>query len=301
MIGKVCMLTGATSGLGRATASALARQGATVVLVGRNAERCEAAVRRMRAETGNPAVDWLTADLSSQAEIRRLARSFLARFDRLDVLVNNAGGIFLRRRQSSDGIEMTFALNHLGYFLLTNLLLDVLRMSAPARVINVASCGHALCPGMNFEDLQSRKRYRGMQAYYQSKLGNILFTYELERRLEGTGVTANAVDPGLVDTNIGTNNGWIWRPLKAVIDAIYRFTYLTPEEGSRTIVELATSPGMDGMTGCYFTQGQLAESSQPSRDPAVASRLWEISAKLTNWDGADRVTAGQRDHAASHL
>ena len=199
MEGKVCLVTGATAGIGLVTALELARQGARVIGVGRSPERCAEAARQIREQTGTSAVEFLVADLSSQAEVRRLADQVKAATGRLDVLVNNAGLIRLEREVTVDGLEMTFALNHLAYFLLTNLLLDTLKASTPARIVSVASAAHQGCK-INFDDLQGETKYSPWRAYQQSKLANILFTRELARRLEGTGVTANALHPGYVRT-----------------------------------------------------------------------------------------------------
>jgi NAD(P)-dependent dehydrogenase (short-subunit alcohol dehydrogenase family) len=278
---KVCLITGATSGIGAAAAEALARRGATVVVVGRSRERCAAVLERVRRASGHSSVDSLTADLSSQTEVRRLAREFEARYPRLDVLINNAGAIFKSRRLSADGIEMTFALNHLAYFLLTNLLLDTIKASSPARVVNVSSCGHEKVAGLDFDDLLSRRGYRPFQAYFRSKLANLLFTYELSRRLAGTGVTANAVHPGLVATNIGRSNGWSWRVMKPVFDRVFGLKYVSAEEGARGVVHLASSADVEGVSGRYFAGPEPAESSEASRDEAAALRLWRESESLT--------------------
>jgi NAD(P)-dependent dehydrogenase (short-subunit alcohol dehydrogenase family) len=274
--GKVVMVTGATLGLGFVTARALAQQGATVIVVGHNAERGTAAVNRIKQETGSSAVEWVLADLSVQAEVRRLARDVQNRSPRLDVLVNNAGALFTRRTLSVDGIEMTLALNHLAYFLLTSLLLDALQSSTPARVVNVASAAHRRAC-IDFADLQGERRYGAWRAYSQSKLANILFTYELARRLEGTGVTVNALHPGLVATNFGRNNrgvgALLWRALQvAAIDQ---------EQGAKTIIYLASSPEMEGITGKYFVRKRAVSSSRASRDLTAARRLWLVSAELT--------------------
>ena len=205
MHGKVCLMTGATSGIGMVTAQALAQQGATTIIIARNPARRTATVNRMKQEAGNPQVEMMFADLSAQADIRRLAREFQHRYPRLDVLVNNAGALFPRPEVSPEGIELTLALNHLAYFLLTHLPLDTLRASAPARIVNVSSDAHCHAH-MPFDDLQGRRRYRGCGAYAQSKLANVLFTYELARRLDGTGITANAVHPGFVATNFGRHH-----------------------------------------------------------------------------------------------
>ena len=219
MQGKTCLITGGSDGIGYAAARQLAAMGARVVITGRNAAKTDAAVKRIAAETGNPAVESLLADLSSQAETRRLAADALARLPRLDALLNNAGGIFLSKTVSADGIEMTFALNHLAYYLLTNLLLDRLRESAPARIINVASSAHRNAGKLRISDLPDANRSGGYRAYGRSKLCNILFTRELARRLAGSGVTVNAVHPGLVRTGMARNNGIIGRAVNAFIGA----------------------------------------------------------------------------------
>jgi retinol dehydrogenase 12 len=278
--GQVCLVTGATSGIGKVTAQALAGLGALVVIVGRNPAKTAAAVHQIKQQTGSATVESLLADLSSQSEIRRLAEQFKDRYQRLDVLVNDAGGMFFSRRESVDGIEMTFALNHLGYFLLTNLMLDVLKSSAPARIVNVASRSHVGAT-INFDDLQGRQHYGGMQAYGQSKLANLLFTYELARRLaaEGTmGVTVNALHPGFVATNIGAGNGgWLGGVVKRVINV----GAISPERGAQTSIYLATSPEVKGVTGKYFVECKPVQSSAASYDQATARRLWEVSAQMT--------------------
>jgi NAD(P)-dependent dehydrogenase (short-subunit alcohol dehydrogenase family) len=273
---EICMVTGATSGIGAVTARALAEKGATLVVVGRNAEKSEATVNHIRQQTGNPQVEYLVADLSVQTEVRQLAEQFKSRYRHLHVLVNNAGAFFLSRQLSADGLEMTFALNHLGYFLLTYLLLDVLKASAPARIVNVSSNGHR---GMkiNFEDLQSQGRYAAMGAYGQSKLANLLFTYELARRLEGSGVTANALHPGFVATNLAANNGWLAR---LFLPLVHLFA-ISPEEGAQTVIYLATSREVEGVTGKYFVDKKPVESSPESYDREAAMRLWQVSAELT--------------------
>jgi NAD(P)-dependent dehydrogenase (short-subunit alcohol dehydrogenase family) len=277
MAGQVCLVTGATSGIGKATAHALARMGATVAIVGRDPEKSAATIARIKEASDNPEVDFLLADLSSQVEIHRLAQQFKERYQRLDVLMNNAGAVFMQRQESTDGIEMTFALNHLAYFLLTNLLLDVLQASAPARIVNTSSELHKKAH-LDFDDLQNARKYRGMDAYHQSKLANVLFTYELARRLEGTDVTANAFSPGLVATNLGMNNKGLSPLMKRLVD---RLIGVSPQEGARTGVYLATSPQVAGVTGKYFVKQEAVPSSPESRDETVAARLWQVSAELT--------------------
>lgn len=276
MQGKICLITGATSGIGFVTAQTLAQQGATVVLVGRNPERAAATVSRIQHETGNPQVSCLIADLSVQTQVRQLAGEFQRRFPRLDVLLNNAGAFFSRRSLSVDGIEMTLALNHLAYFLLTHLLLDPLKASASARIVNVASDAHRSAQ-FDFADPQGTHRYRGWRTYCQSKLANLLFTYELARRLAGTGITANAVHPGFVATGFGHNN----RSLFALLVRVAQYTALSPAQGAETLSYLATSPEAEGVRGRYFVKKRPVESSKASYDQAAAQRLWQLSVELT--------------------
>ena len=277
MQGKICLVTGATSGIGRVTAQALAQQGATVVLVGRNPERTAATVSRIQQETGNPHVECLMADLSVQAQVRQLAGEFQRRFTRLDVLLNNAGAFFSRRHVSVDGVEMTLTLNHLAYFLLTHLLLDVLKATPVARIVNVSSDAHRKAQ-FDFADPQAVHRYRGWPAYCQSKLANLLFTYELARRLAGTGITANAVHPGFVATGFGHNN----RGLVALFIWLAQFTALSPGQGAETLIYLATSPEVAGVTGRYFVKQRSVESSMASYNQAAAQLLWQLSEELTS-------------------
>ena len=276
MQNKICLITGATSGIGQAAASALAKTGVTVIVVGRSEERCQNTVAHIQRETGNFHVDYLLADLSIQAQVRQLAADFKARYKRLDVLVNDAGAIFLRRQVSADGIEMNFALNHLAYFLLTNLLLDTLKASAPARVVNVASNSHRNSH-LDFDNLQLNRGYNPMRAYGRSKLANLYFTYELARRLDSTGVTVNAMHPGFVHTNMAANNGWL---VRLFLPLIHRNS-LTPEQGARTAVYLASSPDVETVTGKYFVREREVASDPVSYDEAAARRLWEVSEEMT--------------------
>jgi NAD(P)-dependent dehydrogenase (short-subunit alcohol dehydrogenase family) len=273
--GKVCLVTGATSGVGLVTARELAQQGAHVVLVGRNREKCAAAVKQIQVQTGSHKVEALLADLSSQQQVRDLARQFRERHKRLDVLVNNAGGIWMTRQETVDGLEMTFAVNHLAYFHLTLLLLDLLKTSAPARIVNVASRAHTGA-ALDFDDLLSKRHYRGWQAYARSKLANLLFTYELARRIAGTGVTANALHPGFVATGFGAGTGW--RGLLLRLGA--RLYAISPEQGARTVVYLAASPEVAGVNGKYFFKQQAVPSSPASYDEAAAKRLWQVSLEM---------------------
>jgi retinol dehydrogenase 12 len=278
MEGKVCLVTGATAGIGLVTARGLARNGARVIVVGRSSERCMNACDDIRAASGSSAVESMVADLSSQHHIRRLADEVRSRCERLDVLVNNAGGIFLTRQESADGIEMTFALNHLSYFLLTNLLLPLLKESAPARIVSVASDAHKGV-SIPFDDVEGKKRFGGWRAYQQSKLANILFTYELARRLDGSRVTANALHPGFVRTSIFRDPGamgWLLKGAAALIA-------LSPEEGAKTSIYLASSPEVEGVSGRYFVKQKPVESSPQSRDTEAAARLWKLSEEMTGF------------------
>lgn len=276
MQNKICLITGATHGIGQAAAEGLARLGATVVVAARDQERCQSTVARITRETGNPQVDYLVADLSAQAQVRRLAEEFQARYPRLDVLVNDAGVINFWRQLSPDGIEMNFALNHLAYFLLTNLLLDTLKASAPARVVNVSSNSHR-GQHLDFENLELKHGYWAGTAYGRSKLANLYFTFELARQLEGTGVTVNAMHPGFVRTNMAANNG----PLVRLFLPLVHRNSLTPEEGAHTIVYLASSPQVEGITGKYFVREREVASDPISHDEQAARRLWEISERMT--------------------
>jgi retinol dehydrogenase-12 len=273
--GQVCLVTGATSGIGEVTAHALARMGATVVVLGRNPEKGAATLASIQQVSGNPSVDFLLADLTDQGQVRRAAAEFRERHARLDVLINNAGGFFWRRQESVDGIEMTLALNHLAPFLLTNLLLDRLKASAPARVINVSSDVHRSVQ-MDFDDLQMERSYSAWKAYGRSKLALTLFTYELARRLGGSQVTANAVHPGFVATGIGLTNAFL-----RLFQPVMRLFAKSPEEGAETSIYLASSPDVESVTGAYFADKEAVPSSAASHDEAAAERLWEISAELT--------------------
>ena len=284
MAGKTCLVTGATAGIGRVTALELAHMGANVVIVGRDQARCSVTAIDIREESGNHAVEFLVADLSSQENVRRLAKEFKERHQRLDVLVNNAGAIHISRKKSADGIEMTFALNHLAYFLLTNLLLDVLVASAPARVVNVASTTHQNAR-IDLFDIHAPRRYSGFRAYSRSKLCNVLFTYELARRLEGTGVTANALHPGLVATNMMSNNGLLGRFLNLLLGV----RGISVEAGALTSVYAASSPEMEGVSGKYLDKKQIVRSSTRSYDEAQAAALWELSANLTGIPSAGPI------------
>jgi NAD(P)-dependent dehydrogenase (short-subunit alcohol dehydrogenase family) len=282
MDGKLVMVTGATGGIGYVTARELARMGARVIVVGRDPAKCDRVVGEIKAGTGNDGVSSLCADLSSLGEVRRLAAEFRAAHDRLDVLVNNAGAIFDQRRLSADGIEMTFALNHLSYFLLTDLLLDALRAAPAARIVNVASRAH-MGARLDFDDLQCENRYSTRLAYQRSKLANVFFTYELAKRLGETPVTANALHPGLVATGFGGNNGPLFRfALRAYFKV---FGAIDEEEGARTSIYLASAPEVARVTGRYFVEEKETPSSDVSHDEEAARRLWEISAEMVGAAG----------------
>ena len=277
MQGKICLITGGSDGIGYAASRELARMGARVVIVGRNAAKTEGAVRQIIAATGNPAVQYLLADLSSQREVRRVAAEAMELTPHLDVLLNNAGAIFLSDRRSAEGFEMTFALNHLSYFLLTGLLLEHLRKAPRARIVNVSSCAHESPGRFRLEDLPKPSGNGGYGAYKRSKLCNILFTYELARRLEGENITANALHPGLVRTNIARNNGLLGR----VVNFFIGVRGIAPDRGAETPVYLAASPEVEGVTGRYFVDCRPVPSSSISYDAELAARLWDMSASLT--------------------
>lgn len=275
---KVVLITGATDGLGKAAALALAKQGATVVIVGRDPAKTRATAGEIKEQSGTPSADGLVADLSSMAEVRRLANEFRQGYSRLDVLINNAGAIFARRQATVDGYERTFALNHLSQFLLTNLLLSMLEAGAPSRIINVSSQAHE-GGAIDFDDLQGERSYGigGGRAYSRSKLANIMFTYELARRLAGAGVTANALHPGTVATRFGEDNGGMMR---LGMRMFHRFA-ISAEEGADTIIYLASSPEVEGVTGRYWEKRRPIRSSPASYDEGAQKRLWDVSAQMT--------------------
>jgi retinol dehydrogenase 14 len=275
MTGRTVLVTGGTSGIGRATAEALARMGAQVAITGRHRESAELAAREISPASGPP-VDVFVGDLSSQAEVRRLADEVLTSYDRLDVLVNNVGGYWSTRRLTADGLEHTFALNHLAPFLLTSLLLDRLRLSGRGRVVTVSSHAHAQ-GRIDFEDLQGERSWSGATAYSQSKLANLLFTYELARRVGTGSVTANAVHPGVVRTSFGAEDR---SRAQRVFVPLLRPLLKPPRAGARSSVYAASSPSLEAVTGSYFVNSSPRSSSTDSHDRAVAQRLWRVSADL---------------------
>ena len=277
LLGKVCLVTGATSGIGKVVATALAARGAQVVVVGRNEAKTQRVVQEMRAETGSDGVCHLLADFADLQQVRQLAAEFNEQYARLDVLVNNAGAFFNTRRETPYGVETTLLVNHLAPFLLTNLLLDLLRESAPSRIVNVSSDGHKLAT-MDFDDLGFKRGYLSMKAYGRSKLANIMFTYELSRRLEGSGVTVNAVHPGHTATDIWRTSFSVFSPLLKWVMGLFA---QTPEQGADNTIYLASSPDVEGVTGKYFVARESVPSSALSYDEGIARRLWEVSTELT--------------------
>ena len=275
---KVALVTGATAGIGLETAGGIAKTGATVVIVGRDRAKSERVVNELRAATRNEKIEFIVADLFSLRAIRELAENFKSKYSRLDILVNNAGAIFDKRETTVDGFEKTFALNHLSYFLLTNLLIDIIKQSHSSRIVSVSSVAHTFAGKIDFDDLQfERKRFSGMNAYAQSKLMNVLFTYELARRLAGANVAANCLHPGGVASNFADNTSGI---LKAAAWLFKNTFAITPARGAETSVYLATSPEVENVTGKYFDNRREKESSKISYDVETQQRLWETSENL---------------------
>lgn len=273
MEGKICMITGANSGIGKATAIGLAEMNATVVMVCRNKERGEPAQKEIIEKTGNKNVDLLLCDLSSLDSIRNLATEFKNKYQNLHVLINNAGVMLSKRASSVDGFEMNFAVNFLAPFLLTNLLLDTLKKSTPSRIINVASAAHKYGT-IDFEDLQGEhKKRRFMGLYGDSKLALMLTSYELSRRLEGIGVTVNTIHPGVVNTNLGVDRS---KPKKGIVRRFFK----NPEKGAETSIYLASSPEVEVVTGKYFINKQEQKSSEASYNETFAKKLWDISIEM---------------------
>jgi retinol dehydrogenase 12 len=277
LAGKEIVVTGATDGIGKVTARELAKMGASVMIVGRDAAKGEAVVRELRQAAGHERVSFVAGDLATQKGVRAAAAAIKGRLKKLDVLVNNAGAMFMKRELTEDGIERTFALNHLGYFLLTHELLDLLKASAPARIVTVASAAHQGAK-LDMADLQNAKNYSGFRVYGQSKLANIYFTYELARRLQGTNVTANCLHPGFVASRFGNNTGGIFR---LMIGWAKLVAAISEDNGAKTSVFLASSPEVQGVTGKYFDKCAAVPSSAVSNDVDIARALWRESERLT--------------------
>lgn len=275
IVGRTALVTGGTGGIGLATALGLARMGARVAIIGRNRERTDDAVREIRAAGGGQVYGFV-ADLSSQAEVRRVADEVLRTLPRLDVLVNNVGGYWKTRHVTAEGLERTFALNHLAPFLLTNLLVDRLKQSTPARVVTVSSNAQAM-GRIDFDDLQTERSYSGSQAYNQSKLANVLFSYELARRFQAASVTSNALHPGLVSTAFGGEDPG--RAQRLLVPLLRPFMK-SPAQGAATSIHLASDPDLERVTGRYYVKSESKTSSKRSYDETTAARLWQVSADL---------------------
>lgn len=277
MQGKVCLITGGTDGIGLATARELAARGAQLLLVGKNPDKGAAAMAQIASQAGQGSVAFLRADLSSQSEIRGLAGQVHGRTDRIDVLINNAGAIFMERQLTLEGIEKTFALNQLSYFLLTNLLLDLVTKAPQARIVNVSSDLHKR-GALDFYDLQMTHGYSGMKAYSNSKLGNIMFSNELARRLRGQGVAVNSLHPGYVHSNFGQNNGVFMGGLMSLSSKLFG---ISPEQGAATSIYLASAPQAAGVTGQYFAHCREVRPSSASQSQEDAARLWSVCSEMT--------------------
>ncbi len=274
--GKTVLITGATNGIGKIAAIELARMGANVSIVARNRSKGQAVLEEIGRETNNVQVELFIADLSSMADVRKLAQEFMAKHGTLDVLLNNAGAFYSDRKLSADGLEMTFALNHMSYFLLTNLLLPTLKNTPNARVVSVSSAAH-LQGRLDFANLQGEQKFSGWKAYSDSKLENVLFTLALARRLAGTGVTANCLHPGFVKTSFGEGNSGIF---SVVLGIAKNLMAITPQAGAQTMIHLALSPDVAGVTGKYFDKSKAVASSAASLDQAVQEQLWAHSEKI---------------------
>ena len=277
MNGKVCLVTGATDGIGKVSARVLAELGAKVIIVGRNPEKSAIVLAELRSISGNENIDLLMADLAVMQEVRDLAEQVISRYDRIDVLLNNAGGYFTKHKITSDGLEMTFALNHMSYFLLTNKLMELLKYSAPARIVNVSSDAH-YGVDIEFENLNGEQEYKAWKAYQKSKLANVLFTYELLKKVPGN-ITVNCLHPGFVATNFGHNNGGFFGP---VLKIAQRISAINPEEGAKTSIFLCSAPEVKGVSGKYFYKCQPKTSSRESRNMDTGKRLWQISSDIAS-------------------
>ena len=277
MNGKICLVTGATDGIGKVSARVLAELGAKVIIVGRNPEKSAIVLAELRSISGNENIDLLMADLAVMQEVRDLAEQVISRYDRIDVLLNNAGGYFTKHEITSDGLEMTFALNHMSYFLLTNKLMELLKYSAPARIVNVSSDAH-YGVDMEFENLNGEQEYKAWKAYQKSKLANVLFSYELLKKVPGN-ITVNCLHPGFVATNFGHNNGGFFGP---VLKIAQRISAIDPEEGAKTSIFLCSALEVKGVSGKYFYKCQPKTSSRESRNMDTGKRLWQISSDIAS-------------------
>ena len=277
MNGKICLVTGATDGIGKVSARVLAEMGAKVIIVGRNPEKSAAVLTELKSVSGNENIDLLLADLAVMQEVRDLAEQVISRYDRLDVLLNNAGGYFAKHEITSDGLEMTFALNHMSYFLLTNKLMGLLKSSVPARIVNVSSDAH-YGVDIEFDNLNGEQDYKAWKAYQKSKLANVLFTYELLKKVPAD-ITVNCLHPGFVATNFGNNNGGFVSP---VLKIAKRISAIDPEEGAKTSIFLCSSPEVEEVSGKYFFKCQPKTSSRESRNMDTAKRLWQISSNIAS-------------------
>jgi NAD(P)-dependent dehydrogenase (short-subunit alcohol dehydrogenase family) len=277
MNGKVCLVTGATDGIGKISARVLAEKGAKVIIVGRNPEKSATVLAELKSSSGNENIDLLMADLAVMQEVRDLAEQVISHYDRLDILLNNAGGYFAKHELTSDGLERTFALNHMSYFLLTNKLMELLKSSAPARIVNVSSDAH-YGVDMDFENLNGEQEYKAWKAYQKSKLANVLFTYELLKKVPAD-ITVNCLHPGFVATNFGHNIGGFFGP---VLKIAQRISAIDPEEGAKTSIFLCSAPEVKGVSGKYFYKCQPKTSSRESRNMDTGKRLWQISSDIAS-------------------
>ena len=277
MNGKICLVTGATDGIGKVSARVLAEMGAKVIIVGRNPEKSAAVLTELKSISRNENIDLLMADLAVMKEVRDLAEQVISRYDRLDVLLNNAGGYFAKHEITSDGLEMTFALNHMSYFLLTNKLMGLLKSSVPARIVNVSSDAH-YGVDIEFDNLNGEQDYKAWKAYQKSKLANILFTYELLKKVPAD-ITVNCLHPGFVATNFGHNNGGFVSPILKIAKWI---SAIEPEDGAKTSIFLCSSPEVEEVSGKYFFKCQPKTSSRESRNMDTAKRLWQISSDIAS-------------------
>ena len=277
MNGKICLVTGATDGIGKVSARVLADIGAKVIIVGRNPEKSAAVLTELKSVSGNENIDLLLADLAVMQEVRDLAEQVISRYDRLDVLLNNAGGYFAKHEITSDGLEMTFALNHMSYFLLTNKLMGLLKSSVPARIVNVSSDAH-YGVDIEFDNLNGEQDYNAWKAYKKSKLANVLFTYELLKKVPAD-LTVNCLHPGFVATNFGHNNGGFVSPILKIAKWI---SAIEPVDGAKTSIFLCSAPEVKGVSGKYFYKCQSKTSSRESRNMDTGKRLWQISSDIAS-------------------